>query len=914
MNVLAKNKENNKNNSKKDDNIKTTGQVIIRREVIVEDEPKEVTVKRTNRSDIGFTERKNNRSFNIVYRDKAKKPMTVSELFGIKEEPKKEEKVQKVEEKKKIEEKPKEVKKVEETKNTENVQKIETVEKPVKIEKNISKPNNIEKKNNEPFKKPMNRIQNDFQRRQNSSNGNRDNKNVGFRRDDNRNSNFRNNNNKRYDGKGGFNRNSNNQQNNFHKKPNGISSSRNDNYKETIPTNYAEKEGQRNYSARIIEKQKANRNYDDNRKNKNRRHEEDEFNEDKLRNLKQTDRLSNMFDDQEGGMLDYYDLTTARGKRNKKKANKNSKNKQKIFELKEITIPEIISVKDLATELKKTSAEIIKKLLDLGIMANINQDLDFDTAYLVADSFGVTANKKETVSDEEILFDDSEDKEEDLVPRPPVVVVMGHVDHGKTSLLDAIRKTNVIEGEAGGITQHIGAYKVKVNGREITFLDTPGHEAFTSMRARGAQITDIAILVVAADDGVMPQTIEAIHHAKAASIPIIVAINKIDLPGANVEKVKQELMKYDLVPEEWGGDTIFVPISAKKNINIDNLLEMVLLEADMLNLRANPNKQSKGTVMEARLDKSQGPIASVLVQRGTLNVGDTIILGTSIGKIRTMKNDKGQKVKEAGPSTPVEITGLSSVPEGGDVFYEVKNEKVAKHLIEKRKLENREKAIANSNQVTLDNLFEKMENENLKQFNIIVKADVKGTAEALQSSLEKLSNDEVVVKVLHSDAGGVTESDVELAAASKAIIIAFNTRPVGGAKNLAEKLGVEIKQYSVIYQALEDVESAMKGMLAPKYQEVTIGNAEVRQTYKISKVGTIAGCYVTDGKLERNAGVRVIRDGVVAFEGKLISLKRFKDDAKEVSAGFECGVQIDGFNDIQVGDTIEAYIQEEVKR
>ena len=914
MNVLAKNKENNKNNSKKDDNIKTTGQVIIRREVIVEDEPKEVTVKRTNRSDIGFTERKNNRSFNIVYRDKAKKPMTVSELFGIKEEPKKEEKVQKVEEKKKIEEKPKEVKKVEETKNTENVQKIETVEKPVKIEKNISKPNNIEKKNNEPFKKPMNRIQNDFQRRQNSSNGNRDNKNVGFRRDDNRNSNFRNNNNKRYDGKGGFNRNSNNQQNNFHKKPNGISSSRNDNYKETIPTNYAEKEGQRNYSARIIEKQKANRNYDDNRKNKNRRHEEDEFNEDKLRNLKQTDRLSNMFDDQEGGMLDYYDLTTARGKRNKKKANKNSKNKQKIFELKEITIPEIISVKDLATELKKTSAEIIKKLLDLGIMANINQDLDFDTAYLVADSFGVTANKKETVSDEEILFDDSEDKEEDLVPRPPVVVVMGHVDHGKTSLLDAIRKTNVIEGEAGGITQHIGAYKVKVNGREITFLDTPGHEAFTSMRARGAQITDIAILVVAADDGVMPQTIEAIHHAKAASIPIIVAINKIDLPGANVEKVKQELMKYDLVPEEWGGDTIFVPISAKKNINIDNLLEMVLLEADMLNLRANPNKQSKGTVMEARLDKSQGPIASVLVQRGTLNVGDTIILGTSIGKIRTMKNDKGQKVKEAGPSTPVEITGLSSVPEGGDVFYEVKNEKVAKHLIEKRKLENREKAIANSNQVTLDNLFEKMENENLKQFNIIVKADVKGTAEALQSSLEKLSNDEVVVKVLHSDAGGVTESDVELAAASKAIIIAFNSRPVGGAKNLAEKLGVEIKQYSVIYQALEDVESAMKGMLAPKYQEVTIGNAEVRQTYKISKVGTIAGCYVTDGKLERNAGVRVIRDGVVAFEGKLISLKRFKDDAKEVSAGFECGVQIDGFNDIQVGDTIEAYIQEEVKR
>lgn len=547
-------------------------------------------------------------------------------------------------------------------------------------------------------------------------------------------------------------------------------------------------------------------------------------------------------------------------------------------------------------------------------MANINQELDFDTAYLVADSFGVKANKKEEVKDEDILFDDSEDKEEDLKPRPPVVVVMGHVDHGKTSLLDTIRKTNVIEGEAGGITQHIGAYKVNVNGREITFLDTPGHEAFTSMRARGAQITDIAILVVAADDGVMPQTVEAINHAKAAGIPIIVAINKIDLPGANVDKVKQELMKYDLVPEEWGGDTIFVPISAKKNINIDNLLEMVLLVADMLNLRANPNKQSKGTVIEARLDKSKGPIASVLVQRGTLNVGDTIILGTSIGKIRTMTNDKGKKIKAAGPSTPVEITGLSQVPEAGDTFYEVKNEKVAKHLIEKRKLEEREKAIANNNVVTLDNLFQKMESENLKVLNVIVKADVQGTAEALKSSLEKLSNDEVKVKVLHSSAGGVTESDVELAKASNAIVIAFNVRPIGAAKKVAEKEGIEIKQYSVIYQAIEDVQNAMKGMLEPVYQEITLGNAEVRQTFKISNVGTIAGCYVTDGKVARNAGVRVIRDGVVIHEGKLVSLKRFKDDAKEVSAGFECGIQIEDFNDIQVGDTIEAYIKQEVER
>lgn len=899
---MAKNKENENNNSKNKKDIKTTGQVIIRREVIVDEEPKETTTKRNNRNDIGFTEKKN-RTFNIVYREKTKKPMTVSELFGISNKPKKSDKI---EEDKSNQKKPTEIK--EENKVIEKEDKAEKTESVVnKVEKNSTE---IKNKPIDDSKNNFNNSSNSFQKNNNFTNKNR---NSNFKREDNKNGNFRNN--RHNDSRTGFNRNS-NQSGSFNRKTSGYSSTfkSNNNYKETIPTDYAEKEGQRNYSARLIEKQKANRNYDDNKKSRSRRYEEEEFSEDKLRNLKQTNKLSNMFEDQDGGMLDYYDLTTARGKRNKKKTNKSGQSKQKIFELKTITIPDIISVKDLATELKKTSSEIIKKLLELGIMANINQDLDFDTAYLVADSFGVTANKKETVSDEEILFDDSEDKEEDLVPRPPVVVVMGHVDHGKTSLLDAIRKTNVIEGEAGGITQHIGAYKVKVNGREITFLDTPGHEAFTSMRARGAQITDIAILVVAADDGVMPQTVEAIDHAKAAGIPIIVAVNKIDLPGANVDKVKQELMKYELVPEEWGGQTIFVPISAKKNINIDNLLEMVLLEADMLNLRANPNKQSKGTVMEARLDKSQGPVASVLVQRGTLNVGDTIVLGTSIGKIRTMKNDKGKKVKEAGPSTPVEITGLSSVPEGGDIFYEVKNEKVAKHLIEKRKLEIREKAIANTNKVTLDNLFEKMEKENLKQFNIVLKADVKGTTEALQSSLEKLSNDEVVVKVLHSDVGGVTESDVELAAASKAVIIAFNTRPVGGSKNLAEKLGVEIKQYSIIYQALDDVENAMKGMLAPKYQEITIGNAEVRQTFKISKVGTIAGCYVTDGKVERNAGVRVIRDGVVVFEGKLISLKRFKDDAKEVQAGFECGIQIDGFDDIQVGDTIEAYIQEEVKR
>ena len=491
---------------------------------------------------------------------------------------------------------------------------------------------------------------------------------------------------------------------------------------------------------------------------------------------------------------------------------------------------------------------------------------------------------------------------------------MGHVDHGKTSLLDAIRKTNVIEGEAGGITQHIGAYKVSINGREITFLDTPGHEAFTSMRARGAQITDVAILVVAADDGVMPQTVEAINHAKAAGIPIIVAINKIDVPGANPEKVKQELMKYELVPEEWGGDTVFVEISAKKNINIDQLLEMVLLVSDMQDLKVNPKKQAKGAVIEARLDKARGPIATVLVQRGKLDVGDTIVVGTSIGRIRAMKDDKGKKVKSAGPSTPVEIMGLTSVPEAGDIFYEVKDEKMAKHLIERRERQKREQEMNAYNKVTLSNLFEQMEHADLKQLNIIVKADVQGTAEALKQSLEKLSDDEVEVKVIHSNAGAINESDVNLAKAAKAIIIGFNVRPNAIAKETAEKQGVEIKLYSVIYQALEDVEAAMNGLLDPIYEEKVIGNVEVRQTFKVSNVGTIAGGYVKDGRVERNAGVRVIRDDVVIHEGKLVSLKRFKDDVKEVAKGFECGLQIENYNDIQVGDIIEVYVMEEVKR
>ena len=693
------------------------------------------------------------------------------------------------------------------------------------------------------------------------------------------------------------------------------------NIKNIMATEIVEKENQRDYSTKSIDKQKLNNKFDESKNKKQNKSRKsgrfEEFDGGKLKDLKQVDRLSNMFEDQDGGMLDYYDLSNGRGKRNKKKNAKNSEenvSKQKIFQLTEITIPETITVKDLATELKKTSAEVIKKLFGYGIMATINNEIDFDTAFLVASEFGVTANKKVEVKEEDILFDDSEDKEEELQTRPPVVVVMGHVDHGKTSLLDAIRSTNVIEGEAGGITQHIGAYKVIVNDREITFLDTPGHEAFTAMRARGAQITDIAILVVAADDGVMPQTIEAINHAKAAEIPIIVAVNKIDLPGANVEKIKQELMNYELVPEEWGGDTIYVPISAKNKTNIDTLLEMVLLVADMKELKANPNKQAKGVVIEARLDKAKGPIASMLVQRGTLDMGDTIVVGTSIGRIRAMKNDKGQMVKKAGPSTPVEILGLVEVPRAGDTFYEVKNEKMAKHLIERRKRQEREKSLNEYNKVTLTNLFEKMENENLKQLNIIVKADVQGTAQAVKQSMEKLSNDEVKVKVIHAVAGGVTESDVQLAKAAKAIIIAFNVRPVGAAKEVADNEEVEIKQYSIIYKAIEDVEAAMKGMLDPIYEEKVIGNAEIRQTFKVSSVGTIAGCYVLDGKVERNAGVRIIRESVVIHEGKLASLKRFKDDVKEVTKGYECGVQIENFNDLKEGDIIEVFVMEQVKR
>ena len=905
------------NNTKKEVREKRDNPVIIRREVIMTDsdatKKEEIKKEQTKRDrDVGFIERQRKTDYNIVYRNKPTKPLTVSELFGKKEEPKKEP-AKPVVEKPEVAEK--EEKKVEvtpleknEEKKTENANK-EQVKK-------------VEPINQKPVQqRPANREFNrDNQRPYNRENGqrpyNRDGQNNRpFNRDGQRPFNRDGQNNRPFnrDGQRPFNNNRN--QGNFGgRRPldeRGIEK----NIKNIMASDVVEKENVREYANKAIDKQKNNRYEEKSNKkaSKSRRNDFEEISSHKLKDLKQENRLSNMFD--EGSMLDYYDLTTTRGRRGKKKLQQGENRvKQKIFDLTDITIPETITVKDLSAELKKTSGEIIKKLLGYGIMATINNEIDFDTAFLIAGEFGVTAHKKEVVTDEDILFDDSEDKEEDLKPRPPVIVVMGHVDHGKTSLLDAVRSTNVIEGEAGGITQAIGAYKVEINGREITFLDTPGHEAFTAMRARGAQITDIAILVVAANDGVMPQTIEAIDHAKAAGIPIIVAINKIDVEGANPDKVKQELAEYGLVSEDWGGDTIFVPISAKKKINIDNLLEMVLLVADMKELKANPNKQAKGVVIEAKLDKSKGPVATMLVQRGTLDIGDTILVVSVIGRIRTMTDDKGHKVKKAGPSTPVEITGLTEVPEAGDTFYEVKDEKTAKHLMERRKRQARDKALKASSRVTLDDLFSQIEKGNLKQLNIIVKADVQGSVEAVKQALEKLSNDEVKVKVIHANVGAITESDVTLANVSNAIIIGFNVRPQPIAKDMADKENVEIKTYSVIYNAIEDVEAAMKGMLDPVFKEVVIGNAEVRQTFKISDVGTIAGCYVTNGKVARNAGVRVLRDNVVIHDGKLISLKRMKDDAKEVAKGFECGIQIENFNDIKEGDIIEAYIMEQVKQ
>ena len=579
-----------------------------------------------------------------------------------------------------------------------------------------------------------------------------------------------------------------------------------------------------------------------------------------------------------------------------------------------VKIPDEITVGELASRMKKTAGEVIKCLMRNGVMAGINQAIDFDTAEFVATEMGCKVEKEVTVTIEEQIIDDHVDTAEELQNRAPVVVVMGHVDHGKTSTLDAIRKTSVTAGEAGGITQHIGAYTVDVNGQMITFLDTPGHAAFTSMRARGAKSTDIAILVVAADDGIMPQTVESINHAKAAGVPIIVAINKMDKPTANPDKIKEQLTKYDLVPEEWGGDTIIVPISAKTGQGLDELLEMVLLTAEVQELKANPNRRAKGTVIEARLDKTRGPVATLLVQNGTLNQGDIVIAGTSVGRVRVMTNDKGRTVKTAGPSVPVEITGLADVPTPGDEFNAVTDERMARELVEQRRQAQKDAAAKLQQKVTLDNLFAKMQEGEMKELPLIVKADVQGSAEAVKASLEKLSNEEVRVRVIHAGVGAINESDILLASTSGAIIVGFNVRPDAAAQASGHRANVDMRFYRVIYDAVDEIEAAMKGMLAPKYEEVIIGHAEVRMTYKVSAIGTVAGCMVKDGKVTRDSLVRVLRDNIVVHEGEIGSLQRFKDAAKEVTAGFECGMTVAKYNDIREGDIFECYIMQEVKR
>ena len=597
-----------------------------------------------------------------------------------------------------------------------------------------------------------------------------------------------------------------------------------------------------------------------------------------------------------------------------KQKNVPQKNKPKPVQLC-ITVPDEITVSELASRMKITASEVIKKLMAMGVMATINQTVDFDTAYLVADEFKIKVEKEVVVSIEDKLFAEAEeaDKPEELVERAPVVVVMGHVDHGKTSLLDAIRHTNVTKGEAGGITQHIGAYRVHAADHDITFLDTPGHEAFTAMRARGANITDIAVLVVAADDGIMPQTIEAINHAKVAGVSIIVAINKVDKPGADPERVKQELTKYDLLPEEWGGDTICVPVSAVRGDGIDKLLEMITLTADVMELKANPSKPAKGVVIEAKLDKGRGAVATILVQNGTLKNGDTVIAGTAVGRVRAMTDDKGKRINSAGPSVPVEITGLSEVPDAGDIFNAVKDERMARELVEQRKHAAKEQQFSSETKVSLDDFFKQAES-GMKTLNIIVKADVQGSAEAVKQSLLKISNEEVKVNVIHTGVGGIIESDVMLASASNAIIVGFNVRPDKVAMDKAAESKVDIRTYRIIYDCINEIEAAIKGMLAPTYKEVVQGRAEVRQTIHVPNVGTIAGSYVTDGKVTRNSLIRIIRDGVIIAEDKISSLKRFKDDVREVAQSFECGIGLERFNDIKVGDVFEAYIMEEVAK
>lgn len=579
-----------------------------------------------------------------------------------------------------------------------------------------------------------------------------------------------------------------------------------------------------------------------------------------------------------------------------------------------VSIPDEISVGELASRLKKTGAEVVKQLMKLGVMASLSDVIDFDTASLAAMEFGAKIEHEVIVTIEERLIDVSEDKEEDLLPRDPVVVVMGHVDHGKTSLLDAIRKTNVVSGEAGGITQHIGAYRVKSGDREITFLDTPGHEAFTSMRLRGAMATDIAILVIAADDGIMPQTVEAISHARSAEIPIIVAINKIDKVGSDPERIKTQLTEHGLVPEEWGGDTIVCPVSAHTGEGLAELLEMVILTADMRELKANPNRAASGCVIEARLDKGRGPITTLLVQNGTLHQGDIIIAGQAVGRVRAMVDDKGRKLNQAGPSIPVEIMGMSEVPGAGEQFYAVADERMARELAEQRRQEAKAAVARPAAKVSLEDLFSQIQEGQIKHLNIIVKADVQGSAEAVRASLEKLSNEEVRVQVIHSAVGAINESDILLASTSDAIIVGFNVRPDSAARDSAERAGVDVRLYRVIYECIEEIETAMKGMLAPKFREVVLGHAEIRQTFRVSGVGTIAGCHVTDGKITRNSSARLLRENVVIYEGSLASLKRFKDDAREVAAGYDCGLSLDKYNDIKEGDVVEAFTMEEVKQ
>ena len=653
--------------------------------------------------------------------------------------------------------------------------------------------------------------------------------------------------------------------------------------------------------APVMEKERVS-NYDPNKKNYVRQHDPERV----AKNRKQLAR------DQFNG----FDDDVVRGGRRARVKKPSAQQLMAPIKIEKASMTaETITVKDLTERIGKPAGEILKKLLMLGVMANINSELDYDTASLVCSDFGVTLelNLAKTAEDD-LKETDFEDNEEDLVTRPPVVTIMGHVDHGKTSLLDYIRHSHVTAGEAGGITQHIGAYTVTIDGRVITFLDTPGHEAFTAMRARGAMCTDIAVLVVAADDGVMPQTVEAINHAKAAEVPIIVAINKMDKPGASPERIKQDLTNYGLVCEDWGGDTIMVPVSALTGEGVDNLLEMILLEADVRELRANPNRLAKGVIIEAKLDKARGPLATVLLQNGTLHVGDNVVAGLASGRVRAMVNDKGERVKSAGPSMPVEISGFTDVPSAGDEMMAVEDDRLGRQVVEERRDKLKAARVASSAKVSLDNLFSRIDQSKMTTLNLIVKADVQGSVEAVKQALEKLSNDQVRVRVLHSAVGAVTKDDVNLASAFDAIIIGFNIRPDNNAKEAADREGVDIRLYRVIYQAIEDIEKAMKGLLAPEYKEVLLGHAEVRNTFRITGAGTVAGCYVQDGKMQRNAQVRLLRDNIVVFEGKLNSLKRFKDDAKEVAAGYECGISFDGYNDIKEGDVIECFIMEEIER